>query len=190
VRRQRALWQEQQKELPVERLVFIDESCAKTNMTRLRGRALKGRRLYDHVPGGQWHTTTMLGAIRHDGQTAVMVLEGAVDGIAFREYVRRVLAPTLRRDDLVICDNLSVHHDRQARELIEARGAQLLFLPAYSPDFNPIEPMWAKVKEYLRAAKARTRKKLLMAIGKALETVSAKDAAGFFSHAGYLCTIN
>ena len=170
--------------------MFLDESCAKTNMTRLRGRAHQGCRLHDHAPGGQWHTTSMLGSIRLNGETACMVIEGATDAITFREYVRRVLAPTLHSGDIVICDNLGAHYDSQAREIIEAHGAQLRFLPAYSPDLNPIEAMWAKIKAYLRQAKARTQKGLLRAIRNALASVSASDAQGFFRHAGYMCTIS
>lgn len=159
-------------------------------MTRLRGRARLGSRLHDHAPGGQWHTTTMLGSIRSGGQTACMVIEGATDASVFRQYVRHVLAPTLRRGDIVVCDNLGAHHDSQSREVIEACGAQLRFLPAYSPDLNPIEAMWAKVKAHLRKAKARTQKNLLAAIRDALGTVTPSDARGFFSHAGYVCTIS
>lgn len=159
-------------------------------MTRLRGRTLQGRRLYDHAPGGQWHTTTMLGSIRLNGQTACLVIEGAANALVFREYIRQVLGPTLRPGDIVICDNLSAHYDQSARRIIEACGAQLLFLPAYSPDLNPIEMMWAKVKQHLRQAKARTQSRLLMAIRQALASVSPADAQGFFRHAGYMCTIS
>jgi transposase len=167
----------------------VDESCAKTNMTRLRGRALHGRRLHDHAPGGRWHTTTMLGSIRLNGQTACMVIEGPANSLVFREYVRQVLAPTLQPGDIVVCDNLGAHLDNQARQIIEAHGANLMFLPPYSPDLNPIEMMWAKVKEHLRNAKARTRPCLLSAIRQALSKVSCTDARGFFHHAGYMCTI-
>jgi len=158
-------------------------------MTRLRGRAKRGLRLHDHAPGGQWHTTTMLGSIRLNGQIECMVIEGAANSLIFREYIRRVLAPTLRPGDLVICDNLGAHRDQGARHLIEERGAQLLFLPAYSPDLNPIEMMWSKVKQRLRSTKARSQNDLLSAIREALATVSPTDAQGFFRHAGYLCTI-
>jgi transposase len=132
----------------------------------------------------------MIGSIRFDGQTACMVIEGAANATIFREYVRHVLAPSLRRGDIVICDNLGAHRDRQACEIIEERGASLVFLPAYSPDLNPIEAMWSKVKAHLRQAKARTQKTLLLAIRDALASVSASDAQGFFRHAGYMCTIN
>ena len=132
----------------------------------------------------------MLGSIRLDGQTACLVIEGAANALVFREYIRQVLGPTLRPGDIVICDNLGAHYDEAARLLIEARGAQLLFLPAYSPDLNPIEMMWAKVKEHLRHTKARTQPRLLAAIRQALACVSAEDASGFFRHAGYLCSIS
>jgi transposase len=178
-----------QKQWPANRLVFIDESAAKTNMTRLRGRVRGGQRLHDHVPGSHWHTVTMLGSIRLDGVTSCLVIEGATDSDVFREYVRQVLGPTLRPGDIVICDNLAAHRDVETQKLIEARGAQLRFLPAYSPDLNPIEMMWSKVKAHLRQAKARNDPELLTAIAEALQTVSAVDAQGFFRHAGYMCTI-
>lgn len=183
------LWKELQKGWPTERLVFIDESSAKTNMTRLRGRVRGGQRLHDHTPGGPWHTVTMLGSIRLDGVTSCLVIEGATDSDVFREYVRQVLGPTLRCGDIVVCDNLAAHRDAEAQKLIEAHGGRLLFLPAYSPDLNPIEMMWSKVKAHLRQAKARSDGDLLTAIGHALQTVSATDAQGFFRHAGYMCTI-
>src|SRR5277367_3795310 len=185
----RRLWQQGQKQLPAGRLVFIDESSAKTNMTRLRGRVRGGQRLHDHAPGSHWHTVTMLGSIRLDGVTSCMVIEGATDSDVFREYVRQVLGPTLRPGDIVICDNLAAHRDAEAQKFIEARGAQLVFLPAYSPDLNPIEMMWSKVKTHLRQVKARTDEDLLTAIADALHRVSRADAHGFFRHAGYVCTI-
>ena len=168
------------------RFVFIDESGAKTNMTRLRARVPGGARAYDSVPAGHWSTTTMISSLRLDGQTACMVLPGAADRAAFREYVRHVLGPTLRPGDVVVMDNLSVHKDVAVREMIEAREASLVFLPAYSPDFNPIEKMWSKVKESLRGAKARTEQKLLEHIGKALKQVTPQDAKGWFSSCGYV----
>jgi transposase len=186
----RSAWKAEQKQFSADRLVFLDESCAKTNMTRLCGRALRGQRLHDHAPGGHWQATTMLGSIRLSGQTACMVIEGATDAIVFREYVRQILCPTLRAGDIVICDNLSAHRDAEAQRLIEATGAQLRFLPPYSPDLNPIELMWSKVKESLRSAKARTKESLLTAIHQALNSVSAQDAQGFFCHAGYMCIIS
>ncbi len=132
----------------------------------------------------------MLGSIRLNGEVECMVIEGAANSLIFREYIRQVLAPTLRQGDVVICDNLGAHRDQAARQLIEDRGAQLLFLPAYSPDLNPIEMMWSKVKQRLRSAKARSQEDLLEAIRNALAAVSPSDAQGFFHHAGYMCTIN
>jgi transposase len=178
-----------QKQWPADRLVFIDESSARTNLTRLRGRVRGTGRLHDHVPGSHWRTVTMLGSLRLDGKSACLVIEGATDSDVFREYVRQVLGPTLRPGDIVICDNLAAHRDVQAQQLIEARGAELRFLPAYSPDLNPIEMMWSKVKAHLRQAKARTDPQLLAAIDEGLQSVCSQDAQGFFRHAGYMCTI-
>ena len=158
-------------------------------MTRLRGRVRGGQRLHDHTPGCHWHTVTMLGSIRQDGVTSCLVIEGATDSDVFREYIRQVLGPTLRPGDIVVCDDLAAHRDTEAQKLIETQGAQLLFLPAYSPDLNPIEMMWAKVKAYLRQAKARNDPDLLVAIAQALRRVSPADAHGFFRHCGYMCTI-
>ncbi len=131
----------------------------------------------------------MLGSIRLDGVTSCLVIEGATDSDVFREYVRQVLGPTLRVGDIVVCDNLAAHRDAEAQKLIEDHGAQLLFLPAYSPDLNPIEMMWSKVKAHLRQAKARNDPDLLAAIAEALRLVSSADAQGFFRHCGYMCTI-
>lgn len=167
------------------RLIFIDESAAKTNMTRLRGRGRRGQRVMDSAPHGHWHTTTMIGSIRLNGTINCMAVDSATTGEVFREYVRQVLCPTLRTGDIVIADNLSAHKDSESEALIRARGATLEFLPPYSPDFNPIENMWSKVKNHLRSAKARSQEKLYTAIGQALATVTSKDAAGYFFSCGY-----
>lgn len=155
-------------------------------MTRLRARVKGGARAYDAAPSGHWSTTTMLSALRADGRTACMVVAGATDRAVFREYVRKLLVPTLQAGDVVILDNLSAHKDVQARELIQARGATLLFLPAYSPDFNPIEKMWSKLKECLRSAKARNEAAMIEQIGKALAQVTLSDARGWFGSCGYV----
>ena len=168
------------------RLVFLDESGAKTNMTRPRARVKGGARAYDSAPWGHWSTTTMISSLRLDGQTASMVLAGATDTMAFVEYVRQVLAPTLRPGDVVVMDNLSSHKDPAVRRLIETCEATLVYLPPYSPDFNPIEKMWSKIKELLRAAKARTEEALLEHIGKALEHITPHDAASWFTSCGYV----
>lgn len=174
-----------QPTLDVAKLVFLDESGAKTNMTRLRGRAKGGERCIDDAPCGHWNTTTMISSIRLDGSTACMAIDGATSAEVFREYVRRVLVPTLRTGDIVILDNLSAHKDSASMDLIHSAGAMSLFLPAYSPDLNPIEKMWSKVKEFLRSAKARTFDALLKAIGDALRTITPQDTQGWFSGCGY-----
>ena len=131
------------------KLVFVDESAAKTNMVRLRGRSKGGLRWHCFAPSGHWQTTTMISSVKLDGTTACMAIEGSTSGEVFREYVRQVLVPSLTPGDIVILDNLSSHKDSKAKEAIEAAGAQIVFLPAYSPDLNPIEKMWSKVKEAL-----------------------------------------
>ena len=167
------------------RYVFIDESGAKTNMTRLYGRSFDGRRVVDATPQGHWCTTTMISALRVDGSTADLVLEGATDGDVFQTYVERILAPMLRPGDRVVLDNLTPHKRPAVRAVLEARHAQVWFLPPYSPDLNPIEKMWSKIKAYLRKVKARTKEALWQAIGAALKTVTASDALGWFESCGY-----
>jgi transposase len=166
-------------------LIFLDESGAKTNLTRLRGRALRGKRVHAKSPHGHWQTTTMICSMRLDGSTACMTIEGATDTQVFRAYVRRVLCPTLRPGDLVIMDNLSPHKSEPTLSLIARVGAEVLFLPAYSPEFNPIEKMWSKVKASLRSAEARTHSALIEAIARALESITPQDATNWFAHCGY-----
>jgi transposase len=166
-------------------LVFLDESGAKTNMTRLRGRALRGERVHDHAPAGHWCTTTMISSIQLDGSTACMTVDGPTDIPAFEAYVESVLVPTLKSGDVVVMDNLSSHKAPRIIRRIEGAGAHVLFLPAYSPDLNPIEKMWSKVKEFLRAAKARTEEDLWTAIARALASVTAQDAVHWFASSGY-----
>jgi transposase len=186
VKQRREQWQQDQPILPTPRLIFLDESGAKTNMTRLRGRAKKGTRVYDSAPCGRWETTTLISSIRLDGQTACLAIEGATTSEIFREYVRQILAPTLRKGDIVILDNLSSHKDSKALALIRAKGAREQFLPPYSPDFNPIEKMWSKVKEHLRGAKARTQETLYQSITSAFKTITAHDAENWFKSCGYI----
>jgi transposase len=154
-------------------------------MTRLRGRAPRGQRVHAKSPYGHWHTTTMISSIRLDGTTACMTLEGATDTQAFRAYVQNVLCPTLVPGDLVVMDNLSPHKSDPTLALIAAAGAEVLFLPPYSPDLNPIEKMWSKVKALLRSAEARTPANLITAIGSALARVTSQDALGWFASCGY-----
>jgi transposase len=167
------------------RLVFLDESGAKTNMTRRCGRAQRGKRVHASQPYGHWQTTTMLSSIRLDGSTACMTIEGATDTEVFQSYVREVLCPTLHPGDLVVMDNLSPHKHNPTLRLIEETGASVRFLPAYSPDLNPIEKMWSKVKQCLRTAEARTWEELQRAIAAALACVTARDAMNWFASCGY-----
>lgn len=169
----------------LEKLVFIDESGAKTNMTRLYGRAKAGQRVIDNAPEGHWCTTTMISSVRLDGSTACMVVDGATDKEVFQAYVQHILLPTLKVGDIVVMDNLSSHKNNQVKTMIESAGAQLRFLPPYSPDLNPIEKMWSKIKAILRTLKARAEKALINAIAKALEAVTASDAKGWFESCGY-----
>jgi len=154
-------------------------------MTRLRGRAPRGKRVHGSAPAGHWNTTTILGAVRLDGTTACMTIEGATDAEVFREYVRQVLCPTLRPGDIVVMDNLAPHKSEETLALIEQAGAQVLFLPAYSPDLNPIEKMWSKIKQLLRSAEARTYPDLLAAVAAALQRVTPQDVMGWFASCGY-----
>ena len=154
-------------------------------MTRLRGRAPRGQRVHGSAPHGHWHVTTLLGALRLDGSTACLAVEGATDAKVFLTYVREILAPALKPGDVVIMDNLSPHKDSASLEIISQRGASVRFLPAYSPDLNPIEKMWSKVKGTLRSLEARTQPTLHEAIGKALAKVTRQDAMNWFASCGY-----
>lgn len=159
-------------------------------MTRTRGRAPKGERIVAKVPGGHWKIVTMISAIRPSGPFAAASIVGATDSDVFRTYVRDVLAPQLRAGDVVVMDNLSPHKASGVREAIESVGAELRYLPPYSPDFNPIENMWSKVKGKLRTFAARNIESLHDAIGAALATVTESDCLGYFRHCGYPATSN
>lgn len=154
-------------------------------MTRRCGRAQRGQRVHASAPAGHWQTTTMLSSIRLDGSTACMTIEGATDTEVFQTFVREVLGPTLRPGDLVVMDNLSPHKHDATMQLIERTGAAVRFLPAYSPDLNPIEKLWSKVKQFLRSAEARTAEELQAAIAAALASVTAQDAMNWFASCGY-----
>jgi transposase len=155
-------------------------------MARLYGRAKDGQRCVGSVPHGHWNTTTMISSIRVDGTTACMTLDGGTTKEAYREYVRHVLVPSLQSGDIVIFDNLSAHHDSTALDLIHTAGAMSLPLPAYSPDLNPIEKMWSKVKAFLRKIKPRTVDALIQAIADSLKTITPSDAQGWFTSCGYV----
>ncbi len=172
----------------LEKLVFIDESGAKTNMTRLYGRAKQGQRAIDDAPSGHWSTTTMISSMRLDGSTACMVVDGATNKDVLQAYAEHILLPTLEAGDIVVLDNLSAHKNKKVRDIIESVGAQLWFLPPYSPDLNPIEKMWSKIKAILRTLKVRTEKALINAIAKALDAITASDVKGWFKSCGYQYT--
>lgn len=181
----RRAWRKNQGKLDPAKLVFIDESGAKTNMTRQRGRAPRGERLHAEAPCGRWESTTMISSVRLDGTTACMTVEGATNTEVFRTYVREILLPTLREGDMVVMDNLGAHKNAETIALIESAGAKPVFLPPYSPDLNPIEMMWSKVKSTLRKLEPRDAEALVNAIGTALSMVTASDAIGWFAHCGY-----
>jgi transposase len=167
------------------RLVFIDETWATTNMARRYGRAPRGERVIASVPHGHWKTSTFVAGLRYDGITAPLVIDGAMNGIVFLAYVEQFLAPTLAPGDIVIMDNLSSHKVAGVREAIEARGAGLIYLPAYSPDLNPIEQAFAKLKALLRKAAARTVEALWITIGESLSAFSPTECANYLADAGY-----
>ena len=164
---------------------FLDESGVTTQMTRPWGRAPKGERVAEATPQGHWKVLTTLGTMSLRGIEAVMTIESATDGEVFEAYVEQVLCPKLQPGDAVILDNLSAHKVEGIRELIQARGARLIYLPPYSPDLNPIEKAWSKFKQFLRSAKARTAQALDQAITEALKTITADNAAAWFRSCGY-----
>jgi transposase len=181
----RSAWQAEQKHLEPSGLVFIDETWVTTNMTPRYAGAIKGQRLIGHAPHGHWHTTTFLAALRHDRIVAPAVFDGPINGESFLAWVRQCLVPLLRLGDIVVLDNLSSHKLAGVRKAIEAAGAVLLYLPPYSPDFNPIEQLFAKLKTLLRKAAARTIETLWQAIGHLLAAFSPAECANYFTDAGY-----
>jgi len=168
-----------------ENLVFIDETGAKTNLARLYGRAPRGQRLVAPVPHGHWMTTTFVAALRHNEITAPCVFNGPMDGASFLTYVEHFLAPALRQGDVVVMDNLASHKVAGVKEAIEQAGATLRYLPAYSPDFNPIEQAFAKLKAALRKAAARTFDALTKAIADALASFTSQECANYLANSGY-----
>lgn len=168
--------------------MFIDETGASTNMTRRYGRAPRGRRCIASAPLGDWETTTFVGALRHRELTAPMLTDGPMDGEVFLAYVRQFLCPTLLTGDIVILDNLSSHKVAGVREAVAATGATLRYLPPYSPDFNPIEKLFAKLKTLLRKAAMRTTETLWNQVGQLLNCFSTNECTNYFASSGYVCT--
>jgi len=178
-------WFEAQPDLDPQRLIFIDETWASTNMTRRYGRSPRGERLRSGVPHGHWRTTTFVAGLRLAGMVAPMVLDGPINGLAFQAYVDQVLVPELKPGDIVVMDNLGSHKGSGVRAAIEAAGASLLYLPPYSPDFNPIENAFSKLKALLRKAAERTRDSLWSRIADIIPLFSPAECANFFKAAGY-----
>ena len=181
----RRAWFDGQLDLDPAQLVFVDETGLSTKMARLRGRAPRGERCRAGVPHGHWKTTTFTGALRLTGMTAPFVYDGPMNGTVFLAYVEQVLAPTLKRGDVVIMDNLPAHKAAGVREAIERAGAKLMFLPPYSPDFNPIENAFAKLKALLRARAERTIAALWHATGSLIDRFTPAECANYFIAAGY-----
>jgi transposase len=171
--------------LDPRRLVFIDETGVKTNMVRRYGRALRGRRLIGRAPHGHWQTTTFVSALRHDRLTAPMVVDGPMTSDVFVAYVRHVLLPTLEAGDVVIMDNLSSHKARRVRETIESAGAKVAYLPPYSPDLNPIEQAYSKLKWLVRSAAERTVEGLWALLGRLLDRYTPTECRNYLAHCGY-----
>jgi transposase len=188
VRRKRGVWmrwRQPKMRLSPERLVFIDETGTTTKMTRFRGRAYRGRRLQARAPFGRWKTQTFIAGLRHDGLTAPWVIDGPMNRSAFEVYVETQLAPTLKKGDVVVCDNLSSHKSQRAEQAIKQKGALLLFLPPYSPDLNPIEMAFAKLKAHLRSKAIRTVDALWRTIGDICALYTPKECRNYFKAAGY-----
>lgn len=183
---ERAAFREQAQVLDAARFVWVDECGSHLSLTPLYARAPKGERARGTVPRNRGPNTTLVASLTLEGMGPAMTLEGALDAAAFGVYVEQVLAPTLRPEAIVVIDNLSAHKSERVRQAIEARGAQLWFLPAYSPDLSPIEEAFSKLKALLRRAAARTRDALEAAIRAALDAITPQDARGWFAHCGYL----
>jgi transposase len=188
VARRRAQWRRYQGRVDPERLVFIDETWAKTNMAPLRGWAPRGQRLEAKVPHGHWKTMTFLAALRHDRIDAPWLLDGPINGESFRIYVEKVLVPCLRPNEIVVMDNLGSHKSKAVRKAIREAGARLFFLPKYSPDLNPIEQVFAKLKHRLRSDNARTSDTVCSAIGQSLDAFTPQECQNYFKNAGYELT--
>ncbi len=188
VARMRAAWKRSQEQIDPQRVVFIDETWAKTNMTRTYGRSQQGTRVIGRVPCGRWETTTFVGALRATGFVAPLTADGPMNGRLFLAWVEQHLAPTLSAGDIVIMDNLSSHKVAGVREAIEATGAELRYLPPYSPDLNPIELAFSKLKKLLRDGAARTIDKLWDLCGRVLDEFTSEECCNYFKHCGYRYT--
>ena len=172
-------------QLDPRKLVFIDETWIKTNMAPIRGWGKKGKRLRGFAPHGHWNTMTFVAALRHDGLTAPCVFDGPINGECFRAYVEQILVATIKPGDIVIMDNLGSHKAKVIRQVIKKAGARLWFLPPYSPDLNPIEQTFAKIKHWMRMAQKRTNEQAWKYVGQLAGTISEQECANYFKNAGY-----
>jgi len=185
VARRRQRWKARQARLDPEKLVFIDETWIKTNMAPLRGWGPKGKRLRAYAPHGRWRTLTFIGALRLDQITAPCVFDGPINGECFLAYTEQQLAPILKPGDIVVMDNLGSHKGKAVQQAIQKAGARLLFLPPYSPDFNPIEQAFAKIKHWMRCAQKRTIEDACASIGSLLATIASSECKNYFANSGY-----
>lgn len=185
MRQRREAWKTFQPDLDVSRLVFIDETCLNTKMTRIYGWGECGKRLVCSAPYGHWHSTTFIAALRHDRLTAPFMIDGAMNGEAFYTYVEQVLCPELKEGDIVVCDNLASHKMSGIKELIESVGAEIRYLPPYSPDLNPIEMAFSKLKSFMKKKAARTFEALQDATAEALNCFTPSICSNFLRHANY-----
>lgn len=188
MKRLREIWAQCVPGVDLDKLVFLDESGVNTAMFRRYGRCPRGERLVDAAPAAHWQSNTLLAAVRLDGVVAPMVLDGPVNGESFAGYIERSLVPELAPGDIVVMDNLPAHKGQRVAAAIEGAGCRLVYLPPYSPDFNPIEPMWSKVKSVVRKAAARTFDGLVDAVKAALQSITPADCEGYFEHCGYDAT--
>jgi transposase len=185
VARRRKRWKGFMGQLDPHRLVFIDETWIKTNMAPLRGWGPRGKRLHGFAPHGHWRTLTFLAALRCDGLTAPCVFDGPINGQCFRAYVDQILVPTLKPGDIVVMDNLGSHKSKAVRDAIRAAGARLWFLPPYSPDLNPIEQTFAKIKHWMRIAQKRSIEETWRYVGNLVATIKPEECANYMRNAGY-----
>lgn len=185
MKQKRQEWEQCLPGLDLDKLVFFDECGVNTKMSRLHGRCLEGQRLIDCAPAGHYQTLTLMSAVRLDGVVAPMLLDGPLNAQTFAGYVENCLVPTLCPGDILIMDNLPAHKSPRVTLAVERAGCRLVYLPPYSPDFNPIENMWSKVKAYLRKAGARTFDAVVEAVRNALRSITLADCEGYFEHCGY-----
>jgi transposase len=185
VARRRQRWKARQAGFDPEKLVFIDETWIKTNMAPLRGCGPKGKRLRGYAPHGRWHTLTFIGALRLDRLTAPCVFDGPINGECFRAYIQQLLAPILKPGDIAVMDNLGSHKGKAVRQAIKRAGARLLFLPPYSPDLNPIEQAFSKIKHWMRCAQKRTIEDACDYIGALVSTIAPSECHNYFENDGY-----